>query len=82
MFPSMESRTSLISKSSNLIPPLTLIWSTSFRSELEVRLEHCQKEMSQMDDRIKFLRAEKSEQFAMVDEIQMELGEILSHESL
>ena len=45
-------------------------------------MEHCQKEMSQMDDRIKFLRAEKSEQFAMVDEIQMELGEILSHESL
>ncbi len=27
-----------------------------------------------MDERIKFLRAEKSEQFEMVDDLQMELG--------
>ena len=29
-----------------------------------------------MDERIKFLRAEKSEQFAMVDDLQMELGKL------
>ncbi len=44
------------------------------RSELEVRLEHALKDLSQMEERIKFLRAEKSEQFEMVDELQIELG--------
>ena len=44
------------------------------RSELEVRLEHAQKDFAQMDERIKFLRAEKSEQFAIADGLQVELG--------
>ena len=44
------------------------------RSELEVRLDQAQRDFSHMDERIKFLRAEKSEQFEMVDDLQMELG--------
>ena len=46
------------------------------RSELEVQLDRAQKESVQMDERIKFLRAEKSDQFQMADDIQMELGKI------
>ena len=41
---------------------------------MEVRLDQAQRDFSHMDERIKFLRAEKSEQFEMVDDLQMELG--------
>ena len=44
------------------------------RSELEVRLEHAEKDLTMMDERIKFLRAEKSDQLTMVDDLHAELG--------
>ena len=53
-------------------------WGTIFclfsRSELEVRLEHAEKDLTMMDERIKFLRAEKSDQLTMVDDLHAELG--------
>ena len=39
-------------------------------------MDRAQKETVQMDERIKFLRAEKSDQFQMADDIQMELGKV------
>ena len=44
------------------------------RSELEVRLEHAEKDLTMMDERIKFLRSEKSDQLTMVDDLHAELG--------
>ena len=53
-------------------------WGTIFclfsRSELEVRLEHAEKDLTMMDERIKFLRSEKSDQLTMVDDLHAELG--------
>lgn len=47
---------------------------TKLRSELEYRVEQTEKELLQLEEKMKFLRSEKSGQAAMIDEIQLELG--------
>jgi chromosome segregation ATPase len=47
---------------------------TKSRSELEYRREQTEKELLQLEEKMKFLRSEKSSQAAMIDEIQLEFG--------